>query len=101
MPSSGGSSFHVDPNALTRVLEILADFGTRAEAFIADVEAKVDDLHVDWTGETAAAHLEAQRQWATGAAEMRTVVGQLHEIVTRAHGNYGSAAAANTAMWQR
>lgn len=101
MSAPGGSSFHVDTSALEQVMSLLDGFENRSEQFIADVDHKVNDLHVDWVGDTAASHREAQQQWAAGAAEMRTAVSQLRAIVATAHGNYGSAASANTTMWQR
>jgi WXG100 family type VII secretion target len=101
MSSSDGSSFHVDPAALESVISLLERFEKRAEQFIADVEQQVSDLHVDWVGDTAARHREAQQQWGVGAAEMRTAVRQLRAIVSTAHANYGSASSANTSMWQR
>jgi WXG100 family type VII secretion target len=101
MSASGGSSFHVDPAALESVIALLDRFEKRAEQFISEVDQQVSDLHVDWVGDTAARHREVQQQWAVGAAEMRTAVGQLRAIVSTAHANYGSAAVANNSMWQR
>ncbi|OBF87924.1 hypothetical protein A5791_18520 [Mycobacterium sp. 852002-51163_SCH5372311] len=101
MGTSGGTAFHVDLVALNSAAELFDSFEKSAEQFLADVERKVKSLHIDWQGETAAAHLEAQRRWTAGAQEMHTAVGQLRAILTAAHSNYGSAAAANTAMWRR
>jgi WXG100 family type VII secretion target len=96
-----GTSFHVDPTALDSIIGLLSDFEKRSEEFVAEVERHVEALHVDWEGVTAAAHLEAQAKWAAGAAEMQKAVGELRAIVKQAHQNYGSAASANTSMWQR
>jgi WXG100 family type VII secretion target len=101
MALGGGASFHVDPAALESVITVLSDFEKRAEEFIAEMERRVSALHVDWLGATATGHLEAQKKWAAGAAEMRTAVGELRGIVRQAHGNYGSAASANMSMWQQ
>lgn len=101
MGPTGGVAFHVDLGALKSAAEMLEKFEKTTEQFLADVEQRVANLHVDWQGETAAAHLEAQKRWTAGAEEMRTAVGQLRAILTTAHDNYHSAVAANTAMWQR
>ncbi|KQH79712.1 hypothetical protein AO501_30985 [Mycobacterium gordonae] len=101
MSTNGGSVFHVDLDALRSAAELLDKFEKSTEQFLGDVERKVNAMHIDWQGTTAAAHREAQQRWTAGAEEMRSAVSQLRAIVATAHGNYGSAAAANTAMWQR
>ncbi|PJE07627.1 MAG: WXG100 family type VII secretion target [Mycobacterium sp.] len=101
MSTNGGNVFHVDLNALRSAAELFDKFEKSTEQFLGDVERKVNAMHIDWQGATAAAHLEAQRRWTAGAEEMRSAVRQLRAIVATAHGNYSSAAAANTAMWQR
>lgn len=101
MGTTGSTAFHVDLAALQSAADLLEKFDKSTEQFLADVEQRVANLHIDWQGETAAAHLEAQKRWTAGAEEMRTAVGQLRAILNTAHSNYRSAAAANTAMWQR
>lgn len=101
MVLGSGASFHVDLSASESVVDILSVFEKRCEEFVTEVDRHVNGLHVDWEGVTATRHLEAQKKWAAGAAEMRTAVSQLRGIVKQAHGNYSSAASANTAMWQR
>lgn len=97
----GNAAFHVDPAALKSAADLLDGFEKIAEQFITSVDRKVNDLHIDWEGEAAAAHREAQQRWRVGAQEMRTAVGQLRAILNGAHGNYTSAASVNTTMWQR
>jgi WXG100 family type VII secretion target len=101
MGANDDTSFHVDLAALQSAADLLEKFESSAEQFIADVEQKVNNLHIGWHGDSATAHLEAQQRWKDGAQEMRTAVGQLRAILTTAHGNYSSAAATNTAMWQK
>lgn len=101
MSAAGGSAFHVDLDAFRSAADLLDKFEQSAERFLADVEHRVDAMHVDWQGATAAAHLEAQKRWTTGADEMRSAVSQLRAILATAHSNYQSAASANATMWER
>lgn len=97
----GDNSFHVDPAALASVIEILDKFERSAEQFISDVDKQVNDMHIDWKGAAAAGHLEAQKKWAVGAAEMREAVAELRKITHGAHGNYTAAINTNSSMWKR
>ncbi|MEU9806600.1 WXG100 family type VII secretion target [Mycobacterium sp. NPDC050853] len=99
--ASGASEFHVEPDKLMTVVTLLTTFEKAAEAFIADVDKRVHDMHIEFEGATAAAHLEAHQKWAKGAAEMREAVAVLNKVVTGAHGNYTAAISTNTKMWQR
>lgn len=81
MSTNGGNVFHVDLNALRSAAELFDKFEKSTEQFLGDVERKVNAMHIDWQGATAAAHLEAQRRWTAGAEEMRSAVRQLRAIV--------------------
>jgi hypothetical protein len=63
--------FQVDPDALADAVERMAEFQRYAENVLSEIDSLVSNLHATWTGEGAAAHAEAHRQWARGEAMMR------------------------------
>jgi len=91
--------FQVDPDALADAVERMAEFQRYAENVLSEIDSLVSNLHATWTGEGAAAHAEAHRQWARGEAMMREALAQLRAAAHTAHGNYTGAMSTNFAMW--
>ncbi|MGC5248137.1 WXG100 family type VII secretion target [Gordonia sp. DT219] len=99
--ASGTTGFHVEPAALESASELLVAFEESTESFIAEIDRKVDQLHIEWQGQAAASHIRAHQQWAKGAADMRKSVAELGVVVGGAHRNYAAAVARNSSMWKR
>jgi ESAT-6 family protein len=93
------SPFAVDTELLQDVVDRMAAFETCLEQQLADVEARVSRLHVAWSGDAAAEHLRAHREWLAGARQMREALATLRAIGATAHANYTAAVAANRQMW--
>lgn len=94
------TDFHVDLPLLdstTRDLEKFEDF---IDAKLADLDRVVEHLHVTWTGQAAAAHAQAHREWREGADRMRQGLLAMRTAARVAHHNYHGAATANQTMWR-
>lgn len=91
--------FVVDLDQLDSVVSKLAAFEQTLERRIADVDARVQRVHGVWSGDAAAAHLAAHREWMSGARDMRTALSEIKTAAATAHANYSAALAANQRMW--
>jgi ESAT-6 family protein len=92
-------AFLVDPEALADAVQRMAEFQRYAESTITEIDSLVSNLHATWSGEAAAAHVEAHQHWARGEAMMRAALAQLRAAGTTAHSNYTGAMSTNLAMW--
>jgi uncharacterized protein YukE len=48
----------------------MAEFQRYAEDMLTEIDSQVTNLHATWTGQGAAAHVEAHRHWARGEARI-------------------------------
>jgi WXG100 family type VII secretion target len=64
-----------------------------------EVERRVRDMHIAWTGEAAAAQSVAQQHWTAASHEVQDALAALRSIASTAHANYTAAASANQRMW--
>jgi len=92
-------AFRVDPDALARAVERMAEFARHAESMLTEIDSLVANLHATWTGEGAAAHAEAHQHWARGEAMMREALAKLWAAGATAHSNYTGVMSRNLAMW--
>lgn len=93
------NAFSVDPDAVLDAVARMLGFERYVESMLHEIEGLVANLQVQWSGAAAAAHAEAHRQWAEGAALMRKALADLQSAATTAHRNYTEAAATNQRMW--
>lgn len=94
-------AFDVDLDELQHLVERMATAYDALHHLAADLERRVDGLHLTWSGEAAAAHREAQSTWAAGFDGMRQALEGLRAAGRLAHENYDAAATANLRMWQQ
>jgi WXG100 family type VII secretion target len=92
-------AFRVDPEALADAVARMSAFEQHVESMLAEVDSLVANLHVQWSGQGAAAHAEAHQRWTEGAKMMREALGRLRNAGDRAHHNYTGAISANASMW--
>jgi len=92
---------HVDRDKLGSIVDQMESLTTSLEHSRDLIERIVAALHIDWSGEGAAAHREWHQEWDTGAQEMRDALDDLHHTGRVAHTNYNSAADTNLKMWRR
>ena len=93
------TSFRADLGALDELVARLRTFERGAESLCDEVTAQVARLHGEWSGPAAAEHEAAHRQWAEGAARMRSAVVALQAVVATAQANYAASGTANARMW--
>ncbi|PVA66227.1 WXG100 family type VII secretion target [Mycobacteroides abscessus] len=91
--------YRVDLDALQAFIDQMAAFDRAAERRIAEVDRRINDLHVDWSGADAAANLAFHQQWMEGVAEMRKAEEALEESASKAHRNYRGVGEHNARMW--
>lgn len=94
-----GDGYHVDLAQLADVIDRLDRFDQYLERAVEQAEQRVNRLHGSWTGEAAAAHLAAYREWQRGAAEMRAGLATMRSITSTAHVNYTNGVNTNQRMW--
>jgi WXG100 family type VII secretion target len=64
-----------------------------------ELDTMVNNLHASsWSGEAAAAHLEAHRRWAAGAKDMNDGLIAIRDAAKHAHERYSTAASVNHRM---
>jgi WXG100 family type VII secretion target len=92
-------AFRVDPEALADAVEQMAEFQRYAENMLTEIDSLVANVHATWSGEAAAAHIEAHRHWACGEAMMREALEQLRAAGDTAQANFAGVMAKNLGMW--
>jgi uncharacterized protein YukE len=60
-----------------RAVHRMAEFHQHAENVFNEIDSLATNLHTTWSGRGAAAHAEAHRHWARGAALMRESLARL------------------------
>ena len=93
--------FRVRPPHLLDIVDRMARFEQHLEDALAEVDKKIADLHLAWSGAAAAAQKDAHRRWVEAVCEMRDGLVQMRENAHRAHGNYTRAVNANVSMWEQ
>jgi WXG100 family type VII secretion target len=91
--------YAVDLGELEGRIDEMAAFERAIERTLQDLTRVVDDLHLTWSGQAAAAHRAAHEKWVAGMKEMHTGLAEMRAAADRAHGNYASAVEANSRMW--
>jgi ESAT-6 family protein len=92
-------AFSVDPEALSDAMQRMGNFVRYTESVVSEIDSLVTHLHQAWSGQAAAAHVEAHHRWSHGEDRMREALLQLTTAGSAAHHNYTQAMATNSAMW--
>lgn len=93
--------YEVDLGQLTSTVDSLAGAESRLSSLVDDLHARVDALHLTWTGLAADSHAGAHRAWESGFADMREALGVMRSAALSAHGHYSEAARLNTSLWSQ
>ena len=94
-------AFSLDVDDLAAVVDDLTRGHTAISALAADLERRIDELHLSWEGQAAQAHRLAQAAWNQGFEEMRDALARMRQAADTAHRNYTSAAAVNHQLWEQ
>jgi WXG100 family type VII secretion target len=95
------AGFRVRPAQLADVVQRLGALDAHLQSVLAQVERRVDELHLTWSGEAAQAQRATHDEWQRGAAQMRAGLATMRSIAATAHANYVAAATANVRMWDQ
>jgi WXG100 family type VII secretion target len=95
------SEFEVDLEEVLHVVERMVRCEEALRAVATRLAGRVDALHATWDGLAAAAHHEAQAEWARGFVAMRAGLEQIRDAVRVAHDHYDGAARTNERMWRQ
>ncbi|MFI5776014.1 WXG100 family type VII secretion target [Nocardia sp. NPDC051570] len=93
------SNYRVDLDGMQALIDKAADLEKRIEDRLAEIRKRIDSLHITWVGEAAQAHTTASAEWAAGAAEMNTALGELRKALDRARSTYQAVGRTNHGMW--
>lgn len=94
-------AYSLDVDDLARVIIDLARGHRALSELAADLERRIDELHLSWEGQAAQAHRLAQAAWNQGFHEMREALARMRQAADTAHRNYTSAAAVNHRLWEQ
>ncbi|MGY2007429.1 WXG100 family type VII secretion target [Nocardia gipuzkoensis] len=92
------AAFGVDLAHLDAVTARIGGLAGFTEETFTGVEQRVTALHRTWTGAAAAAHAEAHRDWAEGAADVRDGIAAMRAAAAAAHAAYREAINTNMRM---
>jgi len=95
------SRLRVDLARLDDLVRRMESVAEQLDRVRGEVDARVQQSHVVWTGRAAVAQSAAHARWTAGAAEVQEALESLRVIAGRAHGNYAAAVQANRRMWSR
>ena len=94
------SELVVDFDALRAAIRHMEEFGREVTECLDDIENTMAMLRGSWEGAASDAQDQAQKQWETGAEQMKESLAALQKVADTAHKNYTDAVAKNGQMWQ-
>ncbi|KKE98200.1 WXG100 family type VII secretion target [Mycolicibacterium obuense] len=94
------SALIVDFDALRAAIRHMEEFGREVGECLDDIEHTMAMLRGSWEGAASDAQAQAQKQWETGAEQMKESLAALQKVADTAHKNYTDAVAKNGQMWQ-
>lgn len=94
------SGLVVDFDALRAAITHMEEFGREVTECLDDISNTMTMLRGSWEGAASDAQTQAQKQWETGAEQMKEALTALQKVVDTAHKNYTDAVAKNGQMWQ-
>jgi WXG100 family type VII secretion target len=95
------SRLRVDLARLDDLVREMATVAAQLERVRGEVDVRVQQAGLVWTGRAAVAQSAAHARWTAGAAEVQEALESLRVVAERAHGNYAAALEANRRMWSR
>jgi WXG100 family type VII secretion target len=91
-------AFVVDLPGLSDLVADIAAFEGVVSSQVDRLESEMGRLHGEWTGEAAAAQLQAHERLREGLAWMRRGLADMERAGRIAHANYASAVQTNQSM---
>ncbi|WP_405498362.1 WXG100 family type VII secretion target [Nocardia sp. NBC_00511] len=91
--------YRVDLGGLQQLIDAAAKLESTIEARVSQIENRVDELHVEWSGDAARAHRTAHDERVAAVATMREALRVLGEKLATAHTAYTAVGSTNAGMW--
>lgn len=91
--------YTVQTEELDSVIARMARFEEDLAQAIDNADARVQQMHVNWSGEAAEQQRAAHERWQADAVRMHAALRRLRAIAQSAHANYTATVATNSAMW--
>lgn len=96
-----GQRFKVDLDHLDDVTTRMRGFAEFVEENLDELERRIADLHLTWSGPASARHAEAHREWDAGARDVREGFSAMEAAAKKAHESYSDAVSTNLRMLGR
>ncbi|RJO76638.1 WXG100 family type VII secretion target [Nocardia panacis] len=93
--------YRVDLEHLDQVTAKVAGLLGFLDESLQGIDTRVRALHSEWSGASAAMHVQAHQDWAKGVAEIRAGVDAMHEAARTAHAHYSDVCAMNMKVFGR
>lgn len=97
--SEPGSAYRTDIEEMKRLVDRASQIEGRIEQHLDQIERRVADLHVQWKGTAASAHLDAHRRWLAAARDMQHALGDMGAATDKAHSLYSGVVNHHRGMW--
>ncbi|MGV6991254.1 WXG100 family type VII secretion target [Gordonia amicalis] len=82
-----------------RFVDDLARFATTVHERTRALDKRIDDLHLDWSGECAIAHRDAHNRWKEGVTDIREAIVDIRKAANRSHSAFGGLQEHQRKMW--
>jgi WXG100 family type VII secretion target len=93
------ATYRVNLDEMQRLIDATAMLETAIEEHATAIGQRVEQLHVDWTGDAATAHQGAHDERIAAVAEMRHALIELRQKLTTAREAYSAVGPTNYGMW--
>lgn len=94
-------AYRVDLVAVDDVVARLTGFENYLSDRLDELEARVERMRGRWSGTGYDGYTDAQREWDSGAEEMKRGITQMREAARTAHTSYSNVIATNAKMFGR
>ncbi|WP_019929063.1 WXG100 family type VII secretion target [Nocardia sp. BMG111209] len=93
------ADYRVDLDRLQQLIDDTAKLESAIESTAADLDDRIDRLHVQWTGAGAAAHRAAHNDQIASITAMQQALSALRQELTVARNAYHRVGTVNLQMW--
>lgn len=92
-------AYRIELGAVERFVDDLAGFATTVDERIRALDKRIDDLHLNWSGEGAIAHRGAHNQWKEAVTDIREAIVEIRKAANRSHSAFSGLQEHQRKMW--
>lgn len=89
----------VNFSTLSTAAADINDGASQLESTLGDMDAQLQTLRANWTGESAAAYQAAKAKWTTAITDMKMLLAQIGSAVDTSGQDYQATERANQGRW--